>query len=253
LELTKTSNELKNANELLKNMDEQKDEFLYTVTHELRTPLSSIRALSEILYDNPDLTEEEKEQFLATIVHETERLSHLISQVLRLEKFESGRQRLNFTSFDYHEMITEAITPLQVLAAQKNCTVQVVKPNNELLFYGDRDMMNQVITNLVSNAIKFLDKENPSVAVRIYVENQEIITEIEDNGKGIEPDLTEKIFDKFFQAKNQTLKKPEGSGLGLAICQRIIELHQGKIWAVSELGKYAKFIFTLPLERIQEE
>ncbi len=253
LELTKTSNELKNANELLKNMDEQKDEFLYTVTHELRTPLSSIRALSEILYDNPDLTEVEKEQFLATIVHETERLSHLISQVLRLEKFESGRQRLNFTSFDYHEMITDSISPLQILATQKNFTIQVVKPNNELLFYGDRDMMNQVITNLVSNAIKFLDKENPSVAVRVYVENQEIITEIEDNGKGIEPDLTEKIFDKFFQAKNQTLKKPEGSGLGLAICHRIIELHQGKIWAVSELGKYAKFIFTLPLERIQEE
>lgn len=249
LELTKTSTELKNANELLKNMDEQKDEFLYTVTHELRTPLSSIRALSEILYDHPDLSEEEKEKFLGTIIQETERLSHLISQVLRLEKFESGRQRLNYTSFDYHQLVVEMIEPLQVLAAQKNCQIQVIRPNNELLLYADNDLLKQVITNLVSNAIKFLDKETPQIIIRIYVENQEIITEIEDNGKGIEDDLTDKIFDKFFQAKNQTLKKPEGSGLGLAICKRIIELHQGKIWATSELGKYAKFVFTLPLER----
>ena len=140
LELTKVSNELLKANELLKNMDEQKDEFLYTVTHELRTPLSSIRALSEILYDNPDLEEEQRSQFLNNIVKETERLSHLITQVLNLEKYESGKQRLIYTSFNYNEMIDNTIASLQPLWQQKKIQIKKIIPNSELIIYADKNI-----------------------------------------------------------------------------------------------------------------
>ena len=250
LELTKVSNELLKANELLKNMDEQKDEFLYTVTHELRTPLSSIRALSEILYDNPDLEEEQRSQFLNNIVKETERLSHLITQVLNLEKYESGKQRLIYTSFNYNEMIDNTIASLQPLWQQKKIQIKKIIPNSELIIYADKNMLIQILNNLLSNAIKFAPNQNGIITVRVNEIDGEISTEIEDNGKGIEKDSLQLIFDKFFQAKNQTLKKPEGSGLGLAICKKIIEMHQGKIWVESEVNKYTKFLFTLPIQNI---
>jgi len=248
VELTKVSNELINANELLKNMDEQKDEFLYTVTHELRTPLSSIRALSEILYDNPDLEEEQRMQFLNNIVTETERLSHLITQVLNLEKYESGKQRLMLSSFNYEEMIDTTVLSLQPLWQQKNIQIKKIIPNSELILYADKNMIIQVLNNLLSNAIKFVPTSNGLIIIRVNEIDGVISTEIEDNGKGINTELHHLIFDKFFQAKNQTLKKPEGSGLGLAICKKIIEMHQGKIWVESEINKYSKFLFTLPTQ-----
>ena len=111
-------------------------------------------------------------------------------------------------------------------------------------------MLIQVLNNLLSNAIKFAPNQNGIITVRVNEIDGEISTEIEDNGKGIEKDLLLLIFDKFFQAKNQTLKKPEGSGLGLAICKKIIEMHQGKIWVESEVNKYTKFLFTLPIQNI---
>ena len=109
----------------------------------------------------------------------------------------------------------------------------------------DADLIMQVLTNLLSNAVKF-SPENDLVTVSVHNNLDELQVSIADNGKGIDPGLHELIFDKFFQAKNQTLKKPEGSGLGLAICKKIIHMHGGRIWVDSELNKGSKFIFTLP-------
>ncbi|MBP6660738.1 MAG: HAMP domain-containing histidine kinase, partial [Chitinophagales bacterium] len=184
------------------------------------------------------------------IVKETERLSHLITQVLNLEKYESGKQRLIYTSFNYNEMIDNTIASLQPLWQQKNIQIKKIIPNSELIIYADKNMLIQVLNNLLSNAIKFAPNQNGIITVRVNEIDGEISTEIEDNGKGIEKDLLLLIFDKFFQAKNQTLKKPEGSGLGLAICKKIIEMHQGKIWVESEVNKYTKFLFTLPIQNI---
>jgi len=110
----------------------------------------------------------------------------------------------------------------------------------------DADLIMQVLTNLLSNAVKFAP-ENGKVTVSVHSNYDELQVWVEDNGKGIEPGLHELIFDKFFQAKNQTLRKPEGSGLGLAICKKIIDLHSGNIWVNSELNKGSKFVFTLPI------
>ena len=110
----------------------------------------------------------------------------------------------------------------------------------------DADLITQVLNNLLSNAIKFAP-QNGRVAVSVHSNFDELQVWVEDDGKGIVPALHELIFDKFFQAKNQTLRKPEGSGLGLAICKKIIDMHGGKIWVVSEEGKGSKFIFTLPV------
>lgn len=241
--LRKVTDELQQANEQMKQMDAIKDEFLYTVTHELRTPLTSIRALSEILYDNPDLPLADQQQYLEAVVKETVRLSHLITQVLNLERYESGRARLNIAELSVETMLQDAIAGIEPIAQEKQIQIQT-KLAPLVLLQGDRDLLAQVFTNLLSNAVKFA-KTHIQVMAKQEADWLHIV--VTDDGAGIDPEVHELIFDKFFQAKNQTLKKPEGSGLGLAISRRITEMHRGKIWVDSEPGKGASFHVQLPV------
>lgn len=246
-ELQKASNQLILINEQLKNMDRNKDEFLYTVTHELRTPITSIRAMSEIVHDHQDMPEEQKQHFLSSIIKETERLSRLISQVLTLEKYESGKQKLNLSSVHLNQLILDTINAVKTLAAEKNLNIKLKIPNSMFIAKCDEDLILQVMNNLLANAIKF-SNTNQDIIVSLNTNYNEIEIAVQDFGKGIDPLLHKSIFDKFFQAKNQTLRKPEGTGLGLAICKKIIDLHGGTISVESELDKGAKFIFSLPLQ-----
>lgn len=246
-ELQKASEQLTLVNEQLKEMDELKDEFLYTVTHELRTPLTSIRALAEIVHDNPDMTEEERGHYLSGVVTESERLSHLITQVLKLEKYESGRQKLYLQPVQLDELIHGVVRSVQPLAKDRGITITTHIPNQMHLVQGDSDLLTQVVYNLVTNAIKFSPEQTGHIQIRVVTLTDEIEVSVEDNGKGIHIEVHDLIFDKFFQARNQTLQKPEGSGLGLAICKRIIEMHHGRIRVDSPKGKGACFTFVLPL------
>jgi signal transduction histidine kinase len=244
-ELNALSKELKLVNEQLKRVDEMKDEFLYTVTHEIRTPLTSIRALSEILQDNPDISNEEKNTYLDAVVKETERLSHLITQVLNLERYESGRQSLKLSMVDMNEMIADIISSVDSLKREKSLTIHYAVPSLPMLEL-DRDLMHQVVYNLLTNAIKFAQSQ---ITISATIQKQHILFSIQDDGIGIENEWQELVFDKFFQAQNQTLKKPEGSGLGLAISKRIMEMHGGKIWVESQFGQGATFCFEIPLKK----
>ncbi len=245
-ELQKATQQLTIANEQLKEMDMLKDEFLYTVTHELRTPITSIRAMSEIVHDNTDMPEEQRQVFLGNVIKETERLSHLITQVLNLERYESGRQQLNLNPVLLNVLIKDSIHSLQPLADEKKIVIQEQIPDSMFLVRCDADLLQQVLNNLLSNAIKFVDAGTGKIKISVHSSDDELQVWVEDNGHGIQPELQELVFDKFFQAKNQTLKKPHGSGLGLAICKKIIDMHQGKIWVESAEGKGSRFIFTLP-------
>ncbi|ULQ56163.1 sensor histidine kinase [Flavihumibacter rivuli] len=244
-ELAKAGEQLQAANSQLREMDAMKDEFLYTVTHELRTPLTSIRALAEIVHDNPDLPDEQQQHYLGAIVKETERLSHLITQVLNLERYESGRQKLHMSSVNLTQLIRDVADATLPLIKEKQVELKLHLPDSMLLVECDKDLVSQVIYNLLSNAIKFTPEEG-SISITTRHNYDEVQVWVADTGKGIPEDLHELIFDKFFQARNQTLTKPQGSGLGLAICKKIVELHQGKIWVESKPGLGSTFIFTLP-------
>lgn len=246
VELTKASELLQHANEQLRHMDVLKDEFLYTVTHELRTPLTSIRALSEIIHDNPDMEDDMRQHYLASIVRETERLTHLISSVLNLERYESGRQKLHIESVHLNKLLQDVVASVQPLATENQVQLSYHSPDTMYVLQCDEDLIRQVVYNLVSNALKFVPPGRGRVNLRLHHGYDEVQIWVEDNGKGIEPGLHELIFDKFFQARNQTLKKPEGSGLGLAISRRIIEMHSGRIWVESKPGEGAKFVVALP-------
>ena len=255
--LTETSNELKeitaklqDANESLMIKDQQKDEFLDTVTHELRTPITAIRAASEILHDDDEIPEELKKQFLQNIISESDRLNRLIDKILDLEKFETGKQTIQPSQNNLVATIENSIEPLQQLIKNKHITVHIESKSTVNAFY-DEDRIVQVITNLLSNAIKFCPEMDGLITIQIKEKNNFIHTFVQDNGKGIHPDDFEVIFDKFYQSTNQNIKKPVGSGLGLAICKQIMEYHKGKIWA-EQTVKGACIVFTLPKNKNTE-
>lgn len=255
--LTETSNELKvitaklqDANQSLTIKDQQKDEFLDTVTHELRTPITAIRAASEILHDDDEIPEELKKQFLQNIISESDRLNRLIDKILDLEKFETGKQTIYPTQNNLVATIEKSIEPLQQLIKNKYITVHIESKSTINAFY-DEDRIVQVITNLLSNAIKFCPEIDGLITIQIKEKNNFIYTFVQDNGKGIHPDDFEVIFDKFYQSTNQNIKKPVGSGLGLAICKQIMEYHKGKIWAEKTV-KGASIVFTLPKNKNTE-
>ena len=253
--LTETSNELKeitaklqDANESLIKKDKQKDEFLDTVTHELRTPITAIRAASEILHDDDEIPDEIKKQFLQNIISESDRLNRLIDKILDLEKFETGKQTIYPNHHDLVETIEKSIEPLQQLIKNKNILINFENSSKVIAFY-DEDRIFQVITNLISNAIKFCPEQEGLITIQISKTDDEVKTLIWDNGKGINKNDYESIFEKFFQSNNQNIKKPVGSGLGLAICKQIIEHHKGKIY-VNPTSNGACIAFTLPINNI---
>jgi signal transduction histidine kinase len=220
--------------------DKQKDEFLDTVTHELRMPITAIRAASEILHDDDEIPEELKKQFLQNIISESDRLNRLIDKILDLEKFETGKQTINPSK---HNLV-ETVEHLQQLIRNKHIEIHIESKDSINAFY-DEDRIVQVITNLVSNAIKFCPEKDGLITIQIMEKENFIHTFVQDNGKGINANDFDAIFEKFYQSTNQNIKKPVGSGLGLAICKQIIEHHKGKIWTQSSI-KGANFVFTLP-------
>jgi signal transduction histidine kinase/Na+/proline symporter len=247
-ELKQLTEQLQAANEQLLLTDKLKDDFLATVTHEIRTPLTSIKALSEILYDNDDLEHEERQHFLSTIIKESDRLSRLINQVLDLEKLESGKARVSNETVYLEGIIEDSLETIEQLAKDKGVKIKKIIDKKLPTFQGDKDRIMQVMVNLLSNALKFTEPSKGIITITCYNEDKNLYVNVIDDGAGISKDYQELIFDKFYQAHDQTIKKPKGSGLGLTISKRIIELHNGKIWVESEVGKGSKFSFMIPLE-----
>ena len=236
----------KESNKELQERDKQKDEFLDTVAHELKTPITSIRALSEILLEDDEIENTTKKKFLTSILSESKRVSRLINNILDLEKLATGREKLDLKNNSVKKTIQKSIDAVHQLAVNKKIRINSEGINEIELIY-DEDRIQQVLINLFSNAIKFANENKGNVAIFTYVNENKIKVSVEDNGKGIEQDELVSIFNKFYQAKNQTILKPVGSGLGLAISKQIIESHHGEIWAENRKPNGARLTFTLPL------
>ncbi len=176
-------------------------------------------------------------------------MNRLIDKILDLEKFETGKQTIYPAENNLITTIQNALKSLQHLINNKKINVILEGENNIKAFY-DEDRIIQVITNLVSNAIKFCPENEGLITIKVAQNENLVITSVQDNGKGIHPNDFDVIFDKFYQASNQNFKKPIGSGLGLAICKQIIEHHKGIIW-VEPSDKGACITFTLPKKTIE--
>ncbi len=222
--LANTTAQLVAANDQLKAMGQLKDDFLYTVTHELRSPLTAIRAQIEIIRDDHAMPEAVRDQFLDATIAESERLTHLISNILDIEKFESGNQQMQFGSVDLCHIARRVVDNNEALAQKKGLNIALECPANAFV-HADEDRIQQVFVNLVSNAIKYAER-----GIRIRVldgSTTAFCVQVVDDGPGIKESDIPHLFEKFYQSQDQTVKKRLGTGLGLAISYNIIKAHKG--------------------------
>ncbi|RMF00665.1 MAG: histidine kinase, partial [Bacteroidetes bacterium] len=249
-ELEKSTIELRQANAKLKELDRLKAEFITTVTHELRTPITSIKAFSKILQDNPDLPVEKQRTFTGILVAESERISRLINQVLDLEKLQE-QEGFATTTLDFGEIVQQVVTNLSQLAKEKNINVQLDLPSQKCPVQANADLLIQGVTNILVNAIKFTPADGSGqirVSLAVELEQASCSLEIQDNGPGIPEHLQQHIFDRFTQLTNSYGNKPQGSGLGLNITEYIVQQHGGAIRLLHNGRPGACFQITLPLD-----
>jgi hypothetical protein len=219
----------------------------------LRTPLSSIRAFSEILQDDVDMDPQQRQQLSGIVVQETERLTRLVDQVLDFTKIESGANLWAEERLDLVSVADEALAATGQLARNRNIQVAREVPEGPVTIIGDRDRLVQVVINLLSNALKYCEPGSGRVLLRLTRSITEARLEVSDTGPGIPPEEHERIFEKFHQIRNTARGKPQGTGLGLAICKTIVENHGGRIWVESDPSCGARFIFTLPIVSERED
>ena len=246
-ELEAATKELRAANERLKELDKLKDDFVTTVSHELRTPLTSIRSFSEIVHDYPDLPIEERREFLQIIVQESERLTRLLNDILDLAKMEAGKIEWHMADIAPRATIEQALAATKGLVRKHGkVQLQTVLEDHLPIVRVDPDRLMQVIVNLISNAVKFSDKETGWVRLEARREDSALRVDVRDNGIGIDKKDHTRIFERFQQAGNTLTEKPAGTGLGLPISREILRHFNGEIWVESEIGKGATFSFRIP-------
>lgn len=248
-ELQKLSDDLRTANENLIVKDRQKDDFLDSVAHELRTPITAIRSAGEILADDDDIPTDIKREFLNNIITESDRLSEIINDILYLDKLEHGEIALNISKNNILETFKKALNPLLHLIQQKNIHLSEVNLLNRTIFEYDEPRIIQLFQNILANALKFTDEQG-TIQTKMTDKEDRLILSIFNTGRHIPEEDLEMIFDKFYQSKNQNILKPSGSGLGLAISRKIVQAHHGTITAENS-GLGVTFTISIPV-RIQE-
>jgi signal transduction histidine kinase len=226
--------------------NKHKSEFLANMSHELRTPLNAILGYTELIIDNIYGDVPEKIQEVLERVEKNGRhLLNLINDVLDLSKIEAGRLTLSLNEYSMQDIIQTVFTSVEALAAEKNLNLKVKIPEILETGKGDEQRIAQVILNLLGNAIKFTEQGKVDVAAT--VSNESFLVSVTDTGPGLSETDQKKIFEEFRQADGSSTRVKGGTGLGLSISKKIVEMHGGRIWVDSSLGKGSTFSFTLPI------
>jgi signal transduction histidine kinase len=246
----------------LKKLDVLKNEFLSTISHELRTPLMAISGATELLINYEEVDSEEKlgskldknKELLEMIERQTKKVRSLVDTILDFTKMEAGFWQLKIQEVSARKIMDNAVKGIISLAENKR--IEIISqisldgasfPSEDIMINCDFEQILRVLTNLLSNSIKYTD-ESGKISVRFEKTGTEIKFVVEDNGKGIAKEYLQKVFDRFYRVDQSLTREQSGVGLGLSICWKIIGLHSGKIWAESEgLGKGSKFIFEMPI------
>jgi two-component system, NtrC family, sensor kinase len=238
----------------LEEANKHKSQFLANMSHELRTPMNAIIGFSEVLLDPTlQVTDTERTQFLEDILASGRHLLGLINEVLDLSKIEAGRMELRVEPALLGEVLDAIQSTMHPLAAKKNIRLESACAESLGPIPMDTARIKQTLLNLVGNAVKFTP-DGGCVWVRAHAEDGSVRVAVEDTGPGIPAEERERIFQEFQQAHiSQDAGRPEGTGLGLALARRFVEMHGGRIWVESEVGKGSTFIFTLPLDRPDAE
>ncbi len=239
--------EIEDKSQQLEVANRHKSEFLANMSHELRTPLNAIIGFSEVLLERMfgELNPKQAE-YLQDIYSSGRHLLSLINDILDLSKIEAGRMELELTRFHLPMALENALTLVRERATRHGITLKLAVDERLGEFVGDERKFKQILLNLLSNAVKFTP-EGGRISVKAMPADGSVEISVSDTGIGIAPEDQEAIFEEFRQVAPDYAQKREGTGLGLTLTKKFVEMHGGKIWVKSEVGKGSTFIFTLPV------
>ncbi|HAN19466.1 MAG: hypothetical protein A2X13_02210 [Bacteroidetes bacterium GWC2_33_15] len=246
-ELNNLSRELIKKNTELKKLNDLKNEFLGIAAHDIRNPASLISGYCSLLA-NSNMNQDKQKQFLEIIKSSGDSILKLINDLLDVSVIESGNLRLERANTDVFQLIKKNIDRNRFFADQKSIQINLFKPEELLILNIDSAKIDQVLDNYISNAIKY-SKNNTTIKVIVKKHNDEIIVSVSDEGVGIKKYDLSKLFQFFSKTDSETTAGESSTGLGLAIVKKIINEHNGRVWAESVLGKGSVFYFSLPIKQ----
>jgi len=229
-----------------KKVETMRKDFVANVSHELKTPITSIKGFAETLLDGAAEEPEVRTQFLNIIFEESKRIEHLIEDLLVLSKLEKDESLINVEHIEVDYMLDDILPVVEQQALQKNIDMKVEMDQNVTL-EADEEKIKQILFNLVTNAISYTP-EKGSVSIKIKEEEHDVCFIVQDTGIGISEQDLPRIFERFYRVDKDRSRETGGTGLGLAIVKHIVEAHQGKIDVDSELGKGTTFKVYIPKE-----
>lgn len=224
--------------------------FTADASHELRTPLTALRSVGEVGLREPRAPEEYRE-IIGSMLEETDRLTRLVESLLAMSRADGGQIRLHRESLDLSIFVAEVVQQLSVLAEEKGQSL-ICDSLSNVRVTADRQILRQVISNLVDNAIKY-SPESGSIALRVFERNDLAVLEVSDDGPGIAPEDQGRVFDRFYRADKARSRDLGGTGLGLAIVKWGVEAHEGRVELESEIGRGSTFRVYLPLEKMPHQ
>jgi signal transduction histidine kinase len=227
-------------------LSKMKSDFVSTISHEFKSPLSSIRQLSEMLQSGRVPSEDYRQKYYDVLVEQSERLSLLIDNILDFAKLEEGRKNFDFQMMDIGPRLQEIVSIIQDQVRHNDFVIKVEIEKPLPAIKADRESITQAITNLIDNAIKY-SGEARNLIVRAFVENKYLNITVKDFGIGIKKEEIDKIFERFYRGGDELTRTVKGSGLGLTLVKQIVEAHHGKVLVESEPGHGSTFSIRLPL------
>lgn len=229
----------------LENLENMRSSFVADVSHELRTPLTTISGFLEGILDGT-VKKGDQEKYLQIALDETKRISRLVNDLLSVSRIENNQLILNKQKFDLNELVAQELFKFETVINEKNINVELNLTEDAPFVLADKDAIIQVVTNLIHNAVKFT-YENGEIWIKTWTDGGKAYVEIKNSGKGIESEKLKFIFDRFYKTDDSRSKDKNGVGLGLFIVKNLIAKHGERIWAESEVDKYTRFVFSLPL------
>jgi signal transduction histidine kinase len=250
-ELRRNNENLANANRKLKELDVLKSQFLSVATHELRTPLSVILGYNSMLAESlQDRLSDDEQETLRESVQACKRLIRLVNSMLDVAQIESGKMSMNYSTADLRQVVHSISALFQHEAKSAGLTLHAIVPARLPKMQVDSERIEQVIINLLANALKFTAAPGDiTLSLRHFADRNQVQISVTDTGVGIAPEEQTLIFDEFARARGAVNRQRQGSGLGLAIAKRIVEAHDGNISVNSVPGQGSTFTFTLPVRQ----
>ncbi len=236
----------------LKSLERIRTDFVANASHELKTPITAIRGLSESVIDDEDIDQETVLHFMKRIHSQSIRLSQLVRDLLTLSRLEDDHESERFTIFNMNELVKSSVKSIESAVAEKKQKLNIDISEKKIDVYGDRDNLSQLVDNLIDNAIKYTP-EKGEISIKLGVENENLLLQVSDTGIGVSPQFQQRIFERFYRVDKARSKSLGGTGLGLSIVNNIAEKHGGIVNIESQPGKGSTFSYYMPLVKNVKE